>query len=77
MIRRKRPENDDSGAWIRFENIVMKRAYCVHIVSFVMRLEAWKSEEAIMESMTEYCTRCDDVTKCDLIEAVPTAVPII
>ena len=76
-MRRKRPEDDDTDAWTKFENIVLYRAFYGHIVSFVMRLEAWKSEDEIMQSMVEFCTRCDSVTKCDLVEAVPTAVPIV
>ena len=77
MMIRKRPKDDDSDAWTRFEELVMKRAWVAHAFSYVMRLEAWKSEDEIMESMTQFCMRCDSVSVCDMVDAVPTAVPIV
>ena len=77
LIRRKEPENDDTDAWSRFEKMVLIRAFVCHLFSYVMRLEAWRSEEEIMDKMTQFCTSNSDIPKCDLSEAVPNAVPFV
>ena len=60
LIRRKRPENDDTNAWQRFERTMLVRAFIAHLMSYPMRLEAWRSEQEIMESMTQFCTTCSE-----------------
>ena len=39
LLRRKRPEGDNFGAWENFVKVMQKRAYVGHIVGMGIRLQ--------------------------------------
>ena len=53
LLRRKPPANDDTvESWKTFNDVILKRAFYIHLFSYLARLEAWRSEEEIMTTMT-------------------------
>ena len=54
LLRRKPPVDEETAnkTWKTFNDVILKRAYYIHIVGYLLRLEAWRSEEEIMQAMT-------------------------